>query len=119
MTRRKVTWQEEPIPWLADAGRPPDPNPIPDHLDPYVEHCIEDTCPIPIVFAVTKNGSRAPVDAHPDPKGNLRVSVHNNTLHMEVIRIADRVDGELLHLSHFSSCRNPNRFRKTPQTRTP
>lgn len=115
MSRRKVTWTEEALPGLADVGRPADPNPIPDHLEAHVEHCIEETCPIPIVFAVTKAGARAPVDAHPNPKGNLRVNVHNNTLHMEVVRIADRVEGEPLHLSHFSSCTNPSRFRKTPQ----
>lgn len=52
-----------------------------------------------------KTGKRAPIDTEVDPKGNIIVS-SNGTYRFKT---ADDV-GEQLHLNHFVTCSQPQRF---------
>jgi hypothetical protein len=58
-------------------------------------------CGAAIVWAVTSNGRRMPVDADPIPGPNVRLNADGTC----------DVFG-LLHHSHFATCPNADRFRK-------
>lgn len=68
------------------------------------------SCRRPILWAITANGHRAPVDSVPVPAGNLRLSRTQAgvTRRVELLVGVEleraRSAGERLYLSHFATC---------------
>jgi len=66
------------------------------------------SCNAPIVWAITPKGKRAPIDAEPSDKGNIRIQTDAAApiAHYlsEIELAAARASGERLHLSHFVTC---------------
>jgi hypothetical protein len=111
---------DQPFPGWESTGLAPDTRPpIPDWLQPLTQPCLEPNCPHRIVFAFTNAHATTPVDARPSNTGNLRLWLDKGTLRSAVIPAAEREPGELLYLSHFSTCKNPGRFRNRPRSSRP
>ena len=78
-------------------------------------------CHAEIIFAQT-NSTRGgqpvqmPVDAEPSPRGNVILSHQNGKYYAGVVRrnqaAGMRDAGQELHLSHYATCTQPERFRK-------
>jgi len=58
----------------------------------------------------TKTGKAMPVDAEPTVKGNLRLELDGETV--SVIPPEERLEGELLFLSHFATCPDSEEWRR-------
>ncbi len=73
-------------------------------------------CKAPIVWVYTEAGKRMPLDPRPVTTGNVVYS-GNGPDRVRVLKKADQGDLYLLgrqrFVSHFSTCRFANRFRKT------
>ena len=72
-------------------------------------------CRADIVFAGTVNGRPMPVDALPQPGGNVRLRDDDGFARAEVLgpleqQLADD-EGEPLHYSHFATCPDADEFR--------
>jgi hypothetical protein len=75
------------------------------------------SCGQPIVWAVTRDGKRMPVDPDPDPEGNLVLTANLLGDHL-VVPVADLerggapiVDSDR-RVSHFASCPNAASWRR-------
>lgn len=86
--------------------------PMRDNYDwgknPPIQTCR--SCKAKIIWTVTENGKRMPVDPMPCPDGNLAlVMLSGGVLESRVVKGDDRQD---LYLSHFTTCPNANRHRR-------
>ena len=61
------------------------------------------SCGTPVVWARTATGKAMPVDAAPDPKGNLVLVWARTVVEARVVR-GDAPHGYPLRLSHFATC---------------
>lgn len=74
------------------------------------------TCRAPILWAATAAGRPMPIDARPDERGNLRLTIHlqggrdNDTL-TAAVALPEQRDPPL-YVAHFSTCPDANRHRK-------
>lgn len=76
-----------------------------DELQPHT-HCR--TCNAPIVWALTEAGRRMPVDAAPDPAGNVALLRTDSTVNAVVLGKHREPDPRAtLHQSHWATCPNP------------
>jgi hypothetical protein len=77
-------------------------------------------CPAEIIFAKQKGNPNAishPLNARPDPKGNLLVARNDRgLLEYEVLTKDDlaraQAQGIALYISHFATCPNRQEFRR-------
>jgi hypothetical protein len=72
--------------------------------------CRQPTCALPIVWATTANGSPMPIDAEPNPAGNLAVwRDDTGALRCRVVTAEHPLnpDCERPGMPHWSTCRNP------------
>lgn len=78
-------------------------------------------CQAEIVFAQTNRVSQGkpvvmPVDAEPDPKGNIMLELRGDTYYAGTLgrnqAAGARDNGVSLHLPHFATCTQSDRFRK-------
>ena len=78
--------------------------------------CRAADCGAEILMARTVNGADMPVDPDPRPDGNLRLLREDGVLHVYVLTGAElaiaRDAEEPLHVSHFTTCTAPRRFRR-------
>lgn len=78
-------------------------------------------CQAPIVWAETESGKRMPLNAGPDPNGNVVAVGHTGqTMIVKVGTIqelADAPEGRV-YQSHFATCSNPRRFRRNRLSRS-
>lgn len=82
--------------------------------------CRDQTCGAPIIWAITVNGKRMPVDAEPAPDGTILIQAPlNDTARSPRATVVDPAtppldgwDGELHH-SHFETCPASDQFRNT------
>lgn len=74
------------------------------------------SCRAPIRFALV-GLSRMPIDADPIPLGNIAIKCTAYGLSGEILTglflEAARRDGDDLHISHFATCPNADRHRKS------
>ena len=77
------------------------------------------SCGAPIIWSLSRHGSRIPVDPEPHEAGNilLRYDEHTGQAHADVIGRFEHVEGRALHRSHFASCPQANAWRR-PRTRS-
>ena len=72
-------------------------------------------CGEPMLFASTRNGKAMPVDALPQPGGNVRLHRHDGLLSAEVLGPLEQhgaeENGEPLHYPHHATCPHADRFR--------
>jgi hypothetical protein len=90
---------------LADAPRWP------------VDQC--STCGAPIVWTITTRLRSMPVDAQPDPDGNVLLTpgLPGGQPRAEVIGNPARLFGRTAYTSHFARCPQADRHRR-PRTRS-
>ncbi|HSN21678.1 MAG TPA: hypothetical protein VLS49_13430 [Usitatibacter sp.] len=75
------------------------------------------SCSAPIIFAITKNDRRIPLDPEPVADGNILVT-NGLDASGKPAKFAEQVDraiqppGKALYRSHFASCDKPEAFRK-------
>lgn len=69
------------------------------------------SCGEPIIWALTENSKRMPVDAEPDETGTLVLSPGPQPT-ATVVSKGGREPGVKLYRSHFGSCRAADRHRK-------
>lgn len=73
------------------------------------------SCGASIFWAVSANNSRMPINAEPDPEGNVLVSVSRsnpeNKKCVVLKRDQARLEGRRYFTSHFSSCPNAKKHR--------
>lgn len=83
-----------------------------------IDHCR--SCEAEIVWTITENGRRMPVDAKPSKKGNILLVVRPTSdiplaVYLAGAQIA-AFDGSLqrhrLHTSHFVTCKDARKWRK-------
>lgn len=73
------------------------------------------SCRAPIVWAVTADGKRMPLDAVPAADGNLAARrMPDGTLQVRVLTadLPDVADSERPAISHFASCPDADRHRR-------
>ncbi len=76
------------------------------------------SCQREIIFAITKNGRRMPLDPQPAAEGNILIThgldaSGKPALYAEQVDRATQAAGKALHVSHFSTCNDPKRFRRS------
>jgi hypothetical protein len=83
-------------------------------LGPYRGVC--STCRNPIVWAITRDGVKMPVDPYPADNGNVQLAVQARELHAAVLKAGParrtRTLGIPLHLSHHATCPNADQHRR-------
>jgi hypothetical protein len=74
-------------------------------------------CKQPILWALTANGRPMPLDAEPDPKGNVKLSEQRGTTPRAAVlggtardEAAER--GEQLYMPHHATCAFAKEFRR-------
>lgn len=72
------------------------------------------SCDAPIVWALTENGKKMPVDAdRNDSDGNVTLAEENGELLARVFPTPEaRTEGQAGYTSHFATCPNANEFRR-------
>jgi hypothetical protein len=71
------------------------------------------SCGAPVLWAVTAEGKRMPVDAEPAPAGNLIVDQTARPWTVRVVPPDDLLIGDPpRYLSHFATCPHANEHRK-------
>lgn len=76
------------------------------------------SCDAPILWCVTENGKWMPVDATPDPRGNVAIEQRGCAQVAVVVpagslREPGRVDPDALHMPHWATCDHPEQWRRT------
>lgn len=66
------------------------------------------SCDAPIEWAVTTNGKRIPLDPHPTLNGNIEL--YDGVAHVVPVDLSATT---LRYTSHFATCSDPARHRKT------
>lgn len=81
------------------------------------------SCDSPIRWAKTAAGKVIPIDAEPNPKGNLQLGYVGGYMIAIVVGPADAVAAQAagieLYVSHFSSCPNAATHRRPNPVRRP
>lgn len=76
------------------------------------------SCGAEIVWVLTEKGHRMPIDPEPCPKnGNLEIDddgIASALRDDDIVRA--RFEGKALYLSHFATCPNAARHRRTRRT---
>lgn len=76
-----------------------------------------DSCAAPILWATTSKGVAMPIDAEPSDDGNVLLAVQTAALVAAVLGVnqaAGARDNKVrLHRSHFQSCPDADRHRKS------
>jgi len=70
-----------------------------------------------MIWAITESGKRNPFDAEPSPKGNSALALGADGIVRSRVVPKDQRAGmfsEPLYLSHFATCPEAERFRRTP-----
>jgi len=70
------------------------------------------SCDAPIIWALTENGKRMPVDAEPVRDGNIVLEHHGQRV-TAIVRDAMLPGLEPLYKSHFATCPNASTHRRT------
>jgi hypothetical protein len=65
------------------------------------------SCGAPIIWAITDRGKRLPLDAMPNPAGNVRLTGGNAI----VLKKDDVYDGPR-YMPHFATCKDADKWRK-------
>lgn len=75
--------------------------------------CRGSSCSAEIIWAITERGRSMPVDAEPDPDGNVEVTYDDLGRAHAVVHGQPpmMVDGEL-HMPHFVTCPNVAEWRR-------
>jgi hypothetical protein len=81
---------------------------VPEHLRDHISTCR--SCGAAIIWAMTGKGRTMPVDARPDPKGNVAVVIDGDT-RRAIVGVTPESIGPR-HLSHFVTCRDAPKWRK-------
>jgi len=75
------------------------------------------SCGAPITWALTLEGKRMPLDAHPNPAGMFFLATMRgpigSTFIVAVARREDRLQGPRTYSSHFSTCPDAAEHRRT------
>ena len=89
--------------------------------DPACEWCVftEDgyqthncrSCTRSIVWATTENGNVMPVDASPDPEGNVVLSRRHDLVRVTVLDQDALFDDGVRRTSHFATCPDADKWR--------
>jgi hypothetical protein len=79
-----------------------------------VETCRSPTCGRPIIWAKTEAMRSMPVNAEPDPDGNLLLWWDLSTVRSRVLRSTRQRFGKTLYSSHFATCRDADKWRQRP-----
>lgn len=75
-------------------------------------------CGAPIIWAVTPNGKRIPINPEPHPTGNIELdTTHRPT--RATVHSQGPLGVDTLYLAHFATCPNADRFRKRQTNRNP
>ena len=70
-------------------------------------------CPEQIIFAVTENGKRIPLDPVPSPKGNIMLEFTPDGSPPLATVVADPAKATCaLYISHFATCPGAQRARR-------
>jgi hypothetical protein len=81
-----------------------------------IERCRSESCRAPIIWACTVNGELMPVDAEPDPLGNVELvpPAPCGAAPTAVVHAPDQplMFGTELRLPHFATCPDAARWRK-------
>lgn len=81
---------------------------VPEHLRDHISKCR--SCGAPIIWAMTGRGKTMPVDARPDPKGNVAVVIDGGTIRA-IVGATPGSTGRR-HLSHFVTCPDAAKHRR-------
>ena len=65
------------------------------------------SCGAPITWAITDQGRRIPLDAKPNPAGNIRLDL----THAHILTKSDNYNGPR-YTSHFATCPNADKHRR-------
>ncbi len=77
------------------------------------------SCGEPIIWVITEEGKRMPLDAEPTELGTVAVREHDGAA--RVVSRNGRYPGQKLYVSHFATCRFSQAHRKpiAPRTAAP
>jgi len=70
------------------------------------------SCKKPVIWTVTANGKRLPVDATPTSDGTVALTAAGNQVRSRVVEVKFRFGRRDLHKAHFSSCPQANTWRR-------
>lgn len=72
------------------------------------------SCGAAILWSITPNGKRMPLDEEPVPHGNVIVHTERGQLRAETLKKDDerRESGEPLYLSHHATCPHGKSWRR-------
>lgn len=78
-----------------------------------VEHCADRDCQAPIVWAITTNAKRMPVDAQPAAAGNIELRDAGGPVPVAATLTPRLAFGRTdLRTSHFATCPSAPSFRR-------
>lgn len=80
-----------------------------------VERCL--SCDAEIIWAMTRNGRRMPVDAEPHRDGDVQLTERRDGLLVQmplaaVVQVAKRFGKRELRRSHFATCPHAGQWRR-------
>ena len=71
------------------------------------------SCGRPIIWTITTKGKRMPVDANPDPNGNIALDeLADGTVRASVTGPSPALITEPRYMSHFATCPEAARWRR-------
>lgn len=73
-------------------------------------------CGKPILWAVTDNAKRMPLDPEPDPDGNVAVWQDTGRRCRVLLKGEQPTAYERLYMPHWATCTNPPQKRRKPAT---
>lgn len=76
----------------------------------HVDSCR--SCRESVIWCLTEQGKRMPVDVEPVPHGNLTLSDARPTPVATVVSKSGREPGRRLYISHFATCPKSNQHRR-------
>lgn len=71
------------------------------------------SCGAPVIWTVTERGKRMPVDADPDPQGNIRLEQSTGDAPLTAVYTREWTAGAELYVSHFATCDQPKKWRRS------
>jgi hypothetical protein len=71
------------------------------------------SCGAPVIWTVTERGKRMPVDAEPNPQGNIRLEQSTGDAPLTAVYMRERTASVELYTSHFATCPQSRQWRQS------